>query len=111
MPLLKMDRAQFVEGVAFFAATVKRNRMAKAMLTFKNGVLSIKVGSTTIDVHAAGDWRGVAKVNGQAFLIASRDLPATDLLTLIVENDRLRIERRCMRCDWSESKPEKYTVQ
>jgi hypothetical protein len=104
MPLLKVDRTQFVEGIELLAGMTKLNRMAKAMLTFTNGVLSIKVGSTAIDVHAAGDWSGVAKANGKAFLIASRDLPATDPITLKVEDDRLLIERRSVRCEWSESK-------
>ena len=105
MPLLKVDRAQFVDAVEVLAGMTKRNRMAKAMLTFANNVLSIKVGSTTMDVHAAGDWNGVAKTNGQAFLSASRDLPATDPLIVKVEDDRLMIERRSVRCDWSEFKP------
>ena len=110
MPLLKVDRTQFLEAVEVLVGMTKRNRMAKAMLTFANGVLSIKVGSTTMDVHAAGDWSGVAKTNGQAFLSASRDLPATDPVTLKVEGDRLLIERRSVRCDWSESKLRRATV-
>jgi hypothetical protein len=105
MPLLKVDRAQFVDAVEVLAGMTKRNRTAKAMLTFANNVLSIKVGSTTMDVHAAGDWKGVAKANGQAFLFASRDLPATDPLIVKVEDDRLMIERRSVQCDWSEFKP------
>jgi|ERR1035441_23373 len=111
MPLLKVDRTQFLEAVEVLVGMTKRNRMAKAMLTFANGALSIKVGSTTMDVHAAGDWSGVAKTNGQAFLFASRDLPATDPLTLKVEDDRLLIERRSVRCDWSESKPRRAAVK
>ena len=79
MAMLKVDRTQFVDAVEVLAGMTKRNRAAKAMLTFTNGVLSIKVGSTTVDVHSAGDWSGVAKTNGQAFLFASRDLPATGL--------------------------------
>jgi hypothetical protein len=105
MALLKVDRAQLLEAVEVLAGMTKRNRMAKAALTFTNGVLSIKVGSTIMDVHAAGDWSGIAKTNGQAFLLASRDLPANDPLTLKVGDDRLMIERRSIRCDWRESKP------
>jgi hypothetical protein len=104
MPLLKVDRAQFVDAVEVLAGMTKRNRMAKAMLTFANNVLSIKVGSNTMDVHAAGDWNGVAKANGQAFMSASRDLPATDPVTLKVEDDRVLIERRSVHCEWTESK-------
>jgi hypothetical protein len=54
---------------------------------------------------------GVAKANGQAFLMASRDLPATDPLTLEVEDERLFIERRSVRCDWIEFKPRRSTVR
>jgi hypothetical protein len=111
MALLKVDRAQLLEAVEVLVGMTKRNRMAKAMFTFTNDVLSIKVGSTTMDVRATGDWSGVAKTNGQAFLLASRDLPATDPLTLKVEEDRLLIERRSVRCDWSESKPRRSTVK
>jgi hypothetical protein len=77
MALLKVDRTQLLEAVEVLAGMTKRNRMAKAMLTFTNGVLSIKVGSTTMDVHAAGDWSGVAKTNGQAFLF-SKPRPPSD---------------------------------
>ena len=94
MPLLKVDRTQFIEAVEVLAGMTKRNRTAKAMLTFTNNVLSIKVGSTTMDVHAAGDWNGVAKTNAKAFLFASRDLAATDPLIVKIEDDRLLIERR-----------------
>ena len=104
MPLLKVDRTQFVEAVEVLAGMTTRNRTAKAMLTYTNNVLSIKVGSTTMDVHAAGDWNGVAKTNGQAFLFASRDLPATDPLIVKIEVDRLLIERRSVPCDWIEFK-------
>ncbi|MEN6532401.1 MAG: hypothetical protein ABFD89_01985 [Bryobacteraceae bacterium] len=110
MPLLKVDRRQSLEGIEVLAGMTKRNRVVKAMLTFSNGVLSVKLGSTAVDVYAAGDWSGVAKTNGQAFLLASRDLPASDSLTLKVEDDRLLIERRSVRCDWSESKPQGATV-
>jgi hypothetical protein len=110
MAMLKVDRTQFVDAVEVLAGMTKRNRTAKAMSGFTNGVLSIKVGSTTVDVHSAGDWGGVAKTNGQAFLFASRDLPATDPLTLKIEDDRLLIERRSVRCDWKESKPRGATV-
>jgi len=104
MPLLKVDRTQFVEAVEVLAGMTKRNRTAKAMLTFTNNVLSIKVGSTTMDVNAAGDWNGVAKTNGQAFLFACRDLPATDPLIVKIDVDRLLIERRSVPCDWIEFK-------
>lgn len=110
MPLLKVDCAQFLEAIEVLAGMTKRNRMMKATLTFTNCVLSIKVGSTTMDVHAAGDWSGVAKTNCQAFLSASRDLSATDPVTLKVEGDRLLIERRSVRCDWNESKLRRATV-
>jgi len=110
MPLLKVDCAQFLEAIEVLSGMTKRNRMMKATLTFTNCVLSIKVGSTTMDVHAAGDWSGVAKTNGQAFLSASRDLSATDPVTLKVEGDRLLIERRSVRCDWNESKLRRATV-
>jgi hypothetical protein len=104
MALLRVDRTQLMDAVEVLAGMTKRNRVAKATLTFMNGVLSIKVGSTTMEVQAVGDWNGVAKTKGQAFLLAFRDLPATDPLTLKVEVDRLLIERRSIRCDWGESK-------
>jgi hypothetical protein len=109
MPLLKVDRTQFLEGVEVLAGMTKRNRRLRAALTFANSVLSIKVGSTAVDVYAAGDWSGVARANGQAFLIAGCDLPVTDPLTLKVEDGRLFIERRSVQCDWSESKPRRAT--
>jgi hypothetical protein len=58
MPLLKMDRTQFIERIEVLAGMTKRNRMAKAMLTFTNGVLSIKVGSTA---RRSCDWRDGSK--------------------------------------------------
>ena len=110
MPLLKVDRSHFIDSVQVLVGMTKRNRIAKAMLTFSNDVLSIKVGSTAIDVPASGDWSGIAKTHGQAFLLASRDLPATDTLTLKVEDDRLLIERRSISCEWTESKPPRARV-
>jgi hypothetical protein len=62
MAILNVDRTQLIEGIRVLDGMVKRKRQARAILTFTDGVLSIKVANTTVDVHAAGDWPGTARV-------------------------------------------------
>ena len=105
-----MSRSQLVESLNVLAGMAKRNRRLKATFTFANSVLAIKVGSTAIEIYATGDWNGVATCSGQAFLIASRDLPEADPITIAIADGRLFIERRSVSCDWRENRPPRATT-
>jgi hypothetical protein len=104
MAMLKVDREQFVEGVRVLAGMVKRKRQAKAIFTFADGVLSIKISNTVAEVRAAGEWPGTAKIGAQMLFISISSPPIADPVTLSVEGNRLLIERMSTLCEWVESK-------
>jgi hypothetical protein len=104
MAMLKADRGQFVEGVRVLAGMVKRKRQAKAIFTFDDGVLSIKVSNTIVEVRATGEWSGTATIGAQMLFISISSPPIADSVTLSVEGNRLLIERMSTLCEWVESK-------
>ena len=107
--MLKVDRAQFIESVQVLDGMIKRKRTAKAILTFTDGVLSIKIANTSVDVYAVGDWPGTAKIGALTLLLSISPPPAADPVTLSVEGDRMHIERRSTHCEWTESKRHRLT--
>jgi hypothetical protein len=108
--MLRVDRTQLIEGIRVLDGMVRHKRQAKAKLTFTDGVLSIKIANTTVDVHAAGEWPGAAKIGAQMLFISISSPPANDPVTLTVEGDRLFIERRSTLCEWVESKHRRLTT-
>ena len=104
MAMLKVDRTQLIDGIRVLDGMVKRKRQARAILTFTDGVLSIKIANTVVDVQAAGDWPGTAKIGAQMLFISVSSPPAADPVTLSVEGNRFLMERRSTLCEWVESK-------
>lgn len=102
--MLKVDRTQLIEGVRLLDGMIKRKRLARAILSFTNGMLSIKVANTIVDVHAVGEWPGTAKIDAQMLFVSISSPPAADPVTISVEANRFRIERRSTLCEWVESK-------
>jgi hypothetical protein len=109
MAMLMVDRSQLVEGIRVLDGMVKRKREARATLKFADGMLSIKIANTSVDVHAAGDWSGAAKIAAQMLFITVSSPPSADPVTLTVERDRFFIERRSTLCEWVESKRARST--
>jgi hypothetical protein len=110
MAMLKVDRTQLIESIRVLDGMVKRKRQAKAILKFTDGVLSITIANTTVDVHAAGDWPGAAKIGAQMLFISIGSPPTADPVTLSVEGNRFLIERRSTLCEWVESKRRRLTT-
>jgi hypothetical protein len=106
--MLKVDRAQFIESVQLLDGMIKRKRQAKAVLTFKDGALSIKIANTIVNVYAVGDWPGSAKIGALMLLLSISPPPASDPVTLSVEGDRMRIERRSTACEWIEASRHRF---
>jgi hypothetical protein len=79
MPLLKVDRTQFLEGIRVLDGMISRKRQAKAILKFVDGVLSITVAKTAVDVWARGEWSGTAKIVRRCY---SRQPPLLPTQTL-----------------------------
>jgi hypothetical protein len=109
MAMLMVDRTQLIEGIRVLDGMVKRKREARATLKFADGLLSITIAHTTVDVHAAGDWPGAAKIAARMLFIAISSPPTADPVTLVVEGDRFFIERRSTLCEWVESKRVRLT--
>lgn len=110
MAKLMVDRTQLIEGIHVLDGMVKRKREARATLTFADGVRSIRTANTSVDVHAAGDWPGAAKIAAQMLFITISSPPSADPVTLTVEGDRFFIERRSTLCEWVESKRVRLTT-
>ncbi len=99
-----MDRAQFLEGVRVLDGMVKRKQQAKAIFTFRDGLLTMKIANTVVDVPATGEWSGTAKMSAQVLFAATNPPPLTDTVTLKVEGSRMSIGRISTHCEWVESR-------
>ena len=104
MAIPRVDRAELVEGLRLLDTMVTRKRQAKAVLTFADGVLSIKIANTGVGVRAEGEWPGTAMFAAQMLFISMNSPPTADPATLSVEDSRFLIERRSTLCEWIESK-------
>ena len=104
LAMLKVYRTELIESIRVLDGMVKRKRQAKAILTFKDGVLSIKIANTIEGVHAVGEWPGTAKIAAQMLFIWISSPSTADPVTLSVEGNRLIIERTSTLCEWVESK-------
>ena len=102
MTMLQVDRAQFIDGVHVLAGMIKRKRQAKAVFTFANGLLSIKIANTVVEMPATGEWSGTAKIAAQVLFGSTSPVPTVDTVTLAVEGDRLSIGRISTHCEWTE---------
>ena len=100
MPLLKAPRTQFLEAVEISAAILKRKRQAKAVFSFRDGLLTVAIANSSSDVPAEGDWSGVAKCPALFLLRAIDPPPAADPVIISCENGRLTIGRVSTACEW-----------
>jgi hypothetical protein len=103
MAMLKVDRTQFLDGLRVLDGMVKRKHQAKAVFAFVDGLLSIKIANTVVEMPAAGQWPGTAKIHARMLFTASPP-PSIDSVTLRVEGNRFFIERLSTLCEWIESK-------
>src|ERR1035437_8143983 len=100
MPLLKVSRAQFLEAAKLGTAILKRKRQAKAVFSFRDGMLSITIANSSSDVPAEGDWPGVAKCPALFLLKVVNPPPNADPVTITCNDGRLSIERVTTACEW-----------
>jgi hypothetical protein len=105
MPLLKVPRAQFLEAVELATGILKRKRQAKAIFSFRDGLLTIMIANSSSDVPAEGDWPGVAKSPALFLLRAVNPPPSADPVTITCNDGRLSIERVTTACEWRPERP------
>ena len=102
MTMLQVDGEQFLNGVHVLAGMIKRKRQAKAIFKFADGLLSIKIANTVVEIPATGDWSGTAKIAAQVLFRAVSPVPTVETVTLTVEGSRLSIGRISTHCEWAD---------
>src|ERR1039457_3683465 len=105
MAMLKVDRTQLIDSIRVLDGMVMRKRQAKAILTFTDGVLSIKIANTIVGIDTVGEWPGTAKISAKMLFASISAPPTADPVTLSVEGNRFLMERSSTLCEWAESKP------
>jgi hypothetical protein len=101
MNVLRVDRTQFLVAILQTTVIVSRRRQAKAVFTFGDGFLKIKVANNTCEIHADGDWPGTAKIRADFLLKVLDPPPVTDTVTLTVRDGRFYMERVGTVCEWT----------
>jgi hypothetical protein len=66
MAMLKVNRAQLIDGIRVLDGMVMRKRQAKAIRTFTDGVFSIKIANTIVGIDAVSEWPGTARRSSSA---------------------------------------------
>ena len=100
MPVLRVPLAPFLEAVEVASAILRRKRQAKAVFSFRNGLLTIAIAQSACDVPADGEWPGVAKTPALFLLRVVNPPPKADPVTITLNDGRLSIERVSTACEW-----------
>ncbi len=101
-PLLKVNREQFLDGL-HLVKKIKGLGRKPVVFSFGQGQLSVEFPDMTFRADAEGQWNGKALVPITFLRDLAKTPPLGDgLLTVTVDDGKIRISVRSHSCDWEE---------
>ena len=106
---LLLDKAEFLQALAFLSKTVKRARHREALLSFDGKELQIQITHLSAAVAASGVWRGRAAVSaGQLIGLGRRlnaakradELQAREIFVLKINERQLYLDNDVLPVLW-----------
>jgi hypothetical protein len=76
-----------------------RKKLTKTVvLSWSEGLLTIDLSESGVEIPASGDWPGAVRVRGEFILSLARIPPAEDPLSISVREDRLWVGKCSFPC-------------
>lgn len=97
---LEVNRVAFLAELARVAKVLGRRKAGDAVLSFREGVLKLRIGGAECAIPAAGRWQGEACVSYAWLKAIGKVPPPGDPLVILVSGGRMRIGSSSMTCSW-----------
>lgn len=101
---LTVTQSELLPALRTLSGVVEPKQASEAVLTHKDGLLTISLPGASVDVPAQGTWPGLVRFPGLFLLSLARVPPRGDPLNLRVAGGRFRIATSSVQCSVEEVK-------
>lgn len=101
---LTVTQSELLPALRTLSGVVEPTQASEAVLTYKDGLLTISLPGASVDVPAQGAWPGLVRFPGLFLLSLARVPPRGDPLNLKVTGGRFRISTSSVQCSVEEVK-------
>jgi hypothetical protein len=101
---LTVTQSELLPALKTLSGVVEPTQASQAVLTHKDGMLTISLPGASVDVPAQGTWPGLVRFSGLFLLSLARVPPRGDPLIFKVSRGRFRVSTSSVDCSVEEVK-------